>query len=224
MATLSKSLIASSVASTLSLYASNLEQIQQRLSSVEKLSSAEKKELQAAQTKVKYFTGLSALVTTNEKAVSALYYIVKNAKQDPADLLKEIATNSYSLNKFGFIIKSIADGFYNYDISDMSASNIIAMLDFIKADKIKFSMREYRAAMGEYKKQIDRDIDDGFTQTNQALKLCERMGIVSYTGGKISAGYGEYKINSENELVKYLKSIFVKDKATQKELDLAVTE
>ncbi|KLN95644.1 hypothetical protein [Moellerella wisconsensis] len=221
MAQLSKSFIVSSVASTLSLFDDNLAQVEQRLSDVAKLSSAEKKELQAAQTKAKYFQNLSSLVSMNEKSVTALYYIVKSAKADPMDLLKEIAANSYSLNKFGLVIKSVANGFYSYDISDMSASNIIAALDFIKADKNKFTMREYRARMGEYKKQIDRDIDDGFTQTNQALKLCQRLGIVTYTGGKISLGYGEYKINTDNELVKYLKSVFTKDKAAQTELDLA---
>lgn len=221
MAQLSKSLIVSSVASTLSLFDDNLAQVEQRLSDVAKLSSAEKKELQAAQTKAKYFQNLSSLVSMSEKSVTALYYIVKSAKADPMDLLKEIAANSYSLNKFGLVIKSVANGFYSYDISDMSASNIIAALDFIKADKNKFTMREYRARMGEYKKQIDRDIDDGFTQTNQALKLCQRLGIVTYTGGKISLGYGEYKINTDNELVKYLKSVFTKDKAAQTELDLA---
>lgn len=35
-------------------------------------------------------------------------------------------------------------------------------------------------------------------------------------------GYGEYKINTENDLVKYLKSIFTKDKETQSELDLSI--
>ncbi|CDL81000.1 hypothetical protein [Xenorhabdus szentirmaii] len=224
MANLSKSIIVSSVASVASLLDTQYNDIKQRLSDVANLSSKDKADLQAASTKVKYFTGLSSLISTNEKAVSSLYYIVKNAKAEPADLLKEIAINSYSLNKFGFMIRGIANGFYDYDLSDMSASNIIAILDFIKDDKTKFTMRQYRDQMTSHKEKADKKADSGFTQTNQALKLCERLGIVSYTGGKISLGYGEYKINSENDLVKYLKSIFTKDKEKQKELDLAIAE
>ncbi|MDC9582762.1 hypothetical protein PSI15_14510 [Xenorhabdus sp. PR6a] len=224
MAQLSKALVISSVSSIASLLETQYNDIKQRLSDVANLSSKEKADLQAASTKVKYFTGLAYLISTNEKAVSALYYIVKNTKAEPTDLLKEIAVNSYSLNKFGFIISSISNGFYNYDLSDMSASNIMAILDFITTDKTKFTMRQYRDQMTSHKEKADKKADSGFTQTNQALKLCERLGIVSYTSGKISLGYGEYKINSENDLVKYLKSVFTKDKETQKELDLAIAE
>ncbi|KMJ44979.1 hypothetical protein AB204_11590 [Xenorhabdus khoisanae] len=222
MANLSKSIIVSSVASVSSLLHTQYNDIKQRLSTIATPSSAEKAELQAAITKVKYFSGLSELVAKNDKAVSALYFIVKNAKKDPSDLLKEIAINSYSLNKFCFIISGIANSFYNYDLSDMSASNIMAVLDFIIMGKVKFSMRQYRDQMTAHKEKADKKADSGFTQTNQALKLCERLGIVSYTGGKISMGYGEYKINTENDLVKYLKSIFTKDKETQNELDLSI--
>ncbi|KLU17126.1 MULTISPECIES: hypothetical protein [Xenorhabdus] len=222
MANLSKSIIVSSVASVASLLDTQYNDIKQHLSTIATPSSAEKAELQAAITKVKYFSGLSELVAKNDKAVSALYFIVKNAKKDPSDLLKEIAINSYSLNKFCFIISGVANSFYNYDLSDMSASNIMAVLDFIIMGKVKFSMRQYRDQMTAHKEKADKKADNGFTQTNQALKLCERLGIVSYTGGKISMGYGEYKINTENELVKYLKSIFTKDKETQNELDLSI--
>ncbi|PHM69500.1 hypothetical protein [Xenorhabdus sp. KJ12.1] len=222
MANLSKSIIVSSVKSVASLLDTQYNDIKQRLSDIATPSSAEKAELQAAITKVKYFSGLSELVSKNEKAVSALYFIIKNTKKDPSDLLKEIAVNSYSLNKFGFIIRGVANSFYNYDLSDMSASNIMAILDFITTDKVRFTMRQYRDQMTAHKEKADKKADSGFTQTNQSLKLCERLGIVSHTGGKISMGYGEYKINTENDLVKYLKSIFTKDKETQSELDLSI--
>ncbi|THB27269.1 hypothetical protein [Providencia sp. MGF014] len=224
MAQLSKASVVNSVNNVASLLNTQLNDINQRLAGVSHLSTQDDKDLKAAQTKVKYFNYLANLVNGSNKAQSALYYVVKNAKADTDDLLKEIATNSYSLTKFGMILKSVANGFYSYDLADMSASNIIAMLEFIEEDKTKFTMRQYRDCMTKYKELVNKKADSGFTQTNQAIKLCERLGIVTYVGGKISLGYGEYKINHDSDLVKYLKSVFTKDKKTQSELDLAITK
>ncbi|MEX6147085.1 hypothetical protein AB6G26_23935 [Providencia hangzhouensis] len=136
--------------------------INRRLAGVSHLSTQDDKDLKAAQTKVKYFNYLANLVNGSNKAQSALYYVVKNAKADTDDLLKEIATNSYSLTKFGMILKSVANGFYSYDLADMSASNIIAMLEFIEEDKTKFTMRRYRDCMTKYKELVNKKADSGF--------------------------------------------------------------
>lgn len=224
MAQLSKSSVVASVASVASLLTTQLQDTDQRLSALPVKSSEEKAELQAIQTKVKYFDHLAFLVNNNDKVVSALYYVVKNTKADAADLLKEIASNSYSLDKFGFMLNAVALGSYSYDIANMSACNIMAALDFIRDGKDKFTMREYRSRMAHHKENAGRKADSGFTQTSQALKLCQRLGLVEYVGGKLSLGYAEFKVNTDNELVKYLKSVFTKDKETQAELNLLIAE
>ncbi|WP_338885414.1 hypothetical protein [Xenorhabdus sp. TH1] len=59
------------------------------------------------------------------------------------------------------MIRGVANGFYNYDLSDMSASNIMAVLDFIIMSKVKFTMRQYRDQMTAHKEKADKKADSG---------------------------------------------------------------
>lgn len=209
MATLSKSVVLSAANTVNAELVASRDAIAQRFANVEVLSASDKKEIQASETKCKYFAMLVNAIESDDRALSALFYTVKHAKQDPDVLLKEIASASYSLEKMAYLLKTIAQRVVIYDVSDRSAANICIMIDMLRAGKDKFTKAEFKKVQDALKNSVGVNPDMGFTQCDQTLKLCERLGLVEHRAEKKSSPYAVFSV-CENDLTSYLKSLFIK--------------
>ncbi|MCJ8601010.1 hypothetical protein MWH03_00250 [Klebsiella pneumoniae] len=209
MAILSKSVVLSAATTVNAELISSRDAIAQRFSSVEVLSASDKKEIQASETKCKYFAMLLSAIESDDRALSALFYTVKHAKVDPDVLLKEIASASYSLEKLAYLLKTIAQRVVIYDVSDRSAANICIMVEALRAGKERFTKADFKKIQDALKNDVGVNPDMGFTQCDQTLKLCERLGLVEHKAEKKSSPYAVFNV-CDNDLTRYLKSLFVK--------------
>lgn len=209
MSTLNKALVLNSATSINEELIASRDAIAQRFSNVTVLSASDKKEIQSSETKCKYFAMLLTAIESDESALSALFHTCKRAKQDPSVLLREIASASYSLEKMAYLLRTIAQKVVVYDVSDRSAANIVIMIELLKSEKNKFTKNEFKKIQDSLKEKVGVNPDMGFTQCDQTLKLCQRLGLVEHVAEKKTSGYAVYNV-LDNELVKFLKKLFIK--------------
>lgn len=74
----------------------------------------------AATTKLAYFTNNVLNAVNDEKLAGVFYYAIKASKQAPEVFFREAMTNSYSLEKLVYLVKSIKSGKCVYSVADMS--------------------------------------------------------------------------------------------------------
>ena len=94
-------------------------------------TKADKANMQAATTKLAYFINNVVNAVEDEKLCSVFYYAIKASKQAPEVFFRDAMTNSYSLEKLVYLVKSIKAGKCVYSVADMSGSRVFALIDMI---------------------------------------------------------------------------------------------
>ncbi|WP_313021583.1 hypothetical protein, partial [Atlantibacter hermannii] len=163
----------------------------------------------AATTKLAYFTNNVLNAVNDEKLAGVFYYAIKASKQAPEVFFREAMTNSYSLEKLVYLVKSIKSGKCVYSVADMSGSRVFALIEMINDEMETFTNGAVFDLMNEAKKENEIKLDAGYTQANQLINLCERLGLVEKIKGMGAAKNGSQQYRFiKNDFYNYLADAF----------------
>ncbi|HBR7651480.1 hypothetical protein ACLAI9_26180 (plasmid) [Klebsiella pneumoniae] len=197
------------VAGELGAKADDLEQKNEVLYSSGALTKNDKDNFRAASTKLKYFSNNILSAVNDEKLSGVFYYAIKASKQAPEVFFREAMTNSYSLEKLVYLVKSIKAGKCEYSTEDMSGSRVFALVHMIKDEVEVFTNGAVFDLMNEVKRANDLRLDAGYTQANQLINLCERLGLVEKIKGMGAAKNGSQQYRFiKNDFYNYLADAF----------------
>ncbi|WP_063134011.1 hypothetical protein [Enterobacter hormaechei] len=172
-------------------------------------TKADKANELAATTKLAYFTNNVLNALKDEKLAGVFYYAIKASKQDPEVFFREAMTNSYSLEKLVYLVKSIKSGKCVYSVADMSGSRVFALIEMINDEMETFTNGAVFDLMNEAKKACEIKLDAGYTQANQLINLCERLGLVEKIKGMGAAKNGSQQYRFiKNDFYNYLAEAF----------------
>ena len=174
-------------------------------------TKADKANMLAATTKLAYFTNNVLNAVNDEKLAGVFYYAIKASKQAPEVFFREAMTNSYSLEKLVYLVKSIKSGKCVYSVADMSGSRVFALIDMINDEIDTFTNGAVFDLMNEAKQANEIKLDAGYTQANQLIKLFRDLGIVEAIkdGGKSEFGMAKFKF-IKNDLFNHIATSFSK--------------
>lgn len=127
-------------------------------------TKADKANMLAATTKLAYFTNNVLNAVNDEKLAGVFYYAIKASKQAPEVFFREAMTNSYSLEKLVYLVKSIKSGKCVYSVADMSGSRVFALIEMINDEMETFTNGAVFDLMNEAKKACEIKLDAGYTQ------------------------------------------------------------
>ncbi|MBS6928926.1 MAG: hypothetical protein KH152_10640 [Finegoldia magna] len=134
---------------------------------------------------------------------------IKASKQAPEVFFREAMTNSYSLEKLVYLVKSIKSGKCVYSVADMSGSRVFALIEMINDEMETFTNGAVFDLMNEAKKACEIKLDAGYTQANQLINLCERLGLVEKIKGMGAAKNGSQQYRFiKNDFYNYLADAF----------------
>ncbi|MBF9190175.1 hypothetical protein I4I62_17880 [Enterobacter hormaechei] len=172
-------------------------------------TKADKAYMLAATTKLAYFTNNVLNAVNDEKLAGVFYYAIKASKQAPEVFFREAMTNSYSLEKLVYLVKSIKSGKCVYSVADMSGSRVFALIEMINDEMETFTNGAVFDLMNEAKKENEIKLDAGYTQANQLINLCERLGLVEKIKGMGAAKNGSQQYRFiKNDFYNYLADAF----------------
>ncbi|EJA1145801.1 TPA: hypothetical protein KFP18_004358 [Escherichia coli] len=172
-------------------------------------TKADKANMLAASTKLAYFTNNVLNAVNDDKLAGVFYYAIKASKQAPEAFFREAMTNSYSLEKLVYLVKSIKSGKCVYSVADMSGSRVFALIDMINDEIDTFTNGAVFDLMNEAKKANEIKLDAGYTQANQLINLCERLGLVEKIKGMGAAKNGSQQYRFvKNDFYNYLADAF----------------
>lgn len=172
-------------------------------------TKADKANMLAATTKLAYFTNNVLNAVNDEKLAGVFYYAIKASKQAPEVFFREAMTNSYSLEKLIYLVKSIKSGKCVYSVADMSGSRVFALIEMINDELETFTNGAVFDLMNEAKKACEIKLDAGYTQANQLINLCERLGLVEKIKGMGAAKNGSQQYRFiKNDFYNYLADAF----------------
>ncbi|QLO45352.1 hypothetical protein HV198_24310 (plasmid) [Citrobacter freundii] len=172
-------------------------------------TKADKANMLAATTKLAYFTNNVLNAVNDEKLAGVFYYAIKASKQAPEVFFREAMTNSYSLEKLVYLVKSIKSGKCVYSVADMSGSRVFALIEMINDELETFTNGAVFDLMNEAKKANEIKLDAGYTQANQLINLCERLGLVEKIKGMGAAKNGSQQYRFiKNDFYNYLADAF----------------
>lgn len=172
-------------------------------------TKADKANMLAATTKLAYFTNNVLNAVNDEKLSGVFYYAIKASKQAPEVFFREAMTNSYSLEKLVYLVKSIKAGKCVYSVADMSGSRVFALIELINDEVETFTNGAVFDLMNEAKKECEIKLDAGYTQANQLINLCERLGLVEKIKGMGAAKNGSQQYRFiKNDFYNYLAESF----------------
>ena len=172
-------------------------------------TKADKANMLAASTKLAYFTNNVLNAVNDEKLAGVFYYAIKASKQAPEVFFREAMTNSYSLEKLVYLVKSIKSGKCVYSVADMSGSRVFALIEMINDELETFTNGAVFDLMNEAKKESEIKLDAGYTQANQLINLCERLGLVEKIKGMGAAKNGSQQDRFiKNDFYNYLADAF----------------
>ncbi|MCF2295219.1 hypothetical protein LGS00_24220 [Enterobacter hormaechei] len=172
-------------------------------------TKADKANMLAATTKLAYFTNNVLNAVNDEKLAGVFYYAIKASKQAPEVFFREAMTNSYSLEKLVYLVKSIKSGKCVYSVADMSGSRVFALIEMINDEMETFTNGAVFDLMNEAKKACEIKLDAGYTQANQLINLCERLGLVEKIKGMGAAKNGSQQYRFiKNDFYNYLADAF----------------
>ncbi|EJI2790054.1 hypothetical protein NEO49_004233 [Salmonella enterica] len=172
-------------------------------------TKADKANMLAATTKLNYFTNNVLNAVNDEKLAGVFYYAIKASKQAPEVFFREAMTNSYSLEKLVYLVKSIKSGKCVYSVADMSGSRVFALIEMINDELETFTNGAVFDLMNEAKKANEIKLDAGYTQANQLINLCERLGLVEKIKGMGAAKNGSQQYRFiKNDFYNYLADAF----------------
>lgn len=172
-------------------------------------TKADKANMLAATTKLAYFTNNVLNAVNDEKLAGVFYYAIKASKQAPEAFFREAMTNSYSLEKLVYLVKSIKSGKCVYSVADMSGSRVFALIEMINDELETFTNGAVFDLMNEAKKENEIKLDAGYTQANQLINLCERLGLVEKIKGMGAAKNGSQQYRFiKNDFYNYLADAF----------------
>ena len=172
-------------------------------------TKADKANMLAATTKLAYFTNNVLNAVNDEKLAGVFYYAIKASKQAPEVFFREAMTNSYSLEKLVYLVKSIKSGKCVYSVADMSGSRVFALIEMINDEMETFTNGAVFDLMNEAKKAWEIKLDAGYTQANQLINLCERLGLVEKIKGMGAAKNGSQQYRFiKNDFYNYLSDAF----------------
>ncbi len=172
-------------------------------------TKADKANMLAATTKLAYFTNNVLNAVNDEKLAGVFYYAIKASKQAPEVFFREAMTNSYSLEKLVYLVKSIKAGKCVYSVADMSGSRVFALIELINDEVETFTNGAVFDLMNEAKKECEIKLDAGYTQANQLINLCERLGLVEKIKGMGAAKNGSQQYRFiKNDFYNYLADAF----------------
>ncbi|HED1651926.1 TPA: hypothetical protein R4S58_003605 [Enterobacter hormaechei subsp. hoffmannii] len=172
-------------------------------------TKADKANMLAASTKLAYFTNNVLNAVNDEKLAGVFYYAIKASKQAPEAFFREAMTNSYSLEKLVYLVKSIKSGKCVYSVADMSGSRVFALIEMINDEVETFTNGAVFDLMNEAKKACEIKLDAGYTQANQLINLCERLGLVEKIKGMGAAKNGSQQYRFiKNDFYIYLADAF----------------
>ncbi|EDH7534952.1 hypothetical protein ACV4JM_003769 [Salmonella enterica subsp. enterica serovar Altona] len=172
-------------------------------------TKADKANMLAATTKLAYFTNNVLNAVNDEKLAGVFYYAIKASKQAPEAFFREAMTNSYSLEKLVYLVKSIKSGKCVYSVADMSGSRVFALIEMINDELETFTNGAVFDLMNEAKKENEIKLDAGYTQANQLINLCERLGLVEKIKGMGTAKNGSQQYRFiKNDFYNYLADAF----------------
>ena len=172
-------------------------------------TQADKANMLAATTKLAYFTNNVLNSVNDEKLAGVFYYAIKASKQAPEVFFREAMTNSYSLEKLVYLVKSIKSGKCVYSVADMSGSRVFALIEMINDEMETFTNGAVFDLMNEAKKACEIKLDAGYTQANQLINLCERLGLVEKIKGMGAAKNGSQQYRFiKNDFYNYLADAF----------------
>ena len=174
-------------------------------------TKADKANMLAASTKLAYFVNNVVNAVNDDKLSGVFYYAIKASKQTPEVFFREAMTNSYSLEKLVYLVKSIKSGKCVYSVADMSGSRVFALIDMINDEIDTFTNGAVFDLMNEAKQANEIKLDAGYTQANQLIKLFRDLGIVEAIkdGGKSEFGMAKFKF-IKNDLFNHIATSFSK--------------
>ncbi|EBH8226483.1 hypothetical protein DNZ94_15700 [Salmonella enterica subsp. enterica serovar Anatum] len=172
-------------------------------------TKADKANMMATSTKLAYFTNNVVNAVNDDKLSGVFYYAIKASKQAPEVFFREAMTNSYSLEKLVYLVTSIKAGKCVYSVADMSGSRVFALVEMINDEMETFTNGAVYDLMNEAKKEYEVKLDAGYTQANQLINLCERLGLVEKIKGVgiAKAGTQQYRF-IKNDFYNYLADAF----------------
>ncbi|HGK4254941.1 TPA: hypothetical protein ACJ2P8_004433 [Klebsiella pneumoniae] len=172
-------------------------------------TKADKANMLAASTKLAYFVNNVVNAVNDDKLSGVFYYAIKASKQTPEVFFREAMTNSYSLEKLVYLVKSIKSGKCVYSVADMSGSRVFALIDMINDEIDTFTNGAVFDLMNEAKQANEIKLDAGYTQANQLINLCERLGLVEKIKGMGAAKNGSQQYRFiKNDFYNYLADAF----------------
>lgn len=187
----------------------NVEQKTELLRQDGKLTKHDKDLARATSTKLKYFRNNIVSAVNDEKLCGVFYFAIKAAKQAPEVFFREAMTNSYSLEKLVYLVKSIKSGKCEYSLGDMGGSRTFALVHMIREEIDVFTNGAVFDLMNEVKKANELRLDMGYTQANQLINLFERLGLVEKLKGKGIAKNGSQQYQFiKNDFYNYLANAF----------------
>ncbi|EAV9187383.1 hypothetical protein GLX95_23850 [Salmonella enterica] len=172
-------------------------------------TKADKANMMSTSTKLAYFTNNVVNAVNDDKLSGVFYYAIKASKQAPEVFFREAMTNSYSLEKLVYLVTSIKAGKCAYSVADMSGSRVFALVEMINDEMETFTNGAVYDLMNEAKKECEVKLDAGYTQANQLINLCERLGLVEKIKGVgiAKAGTQQYRF-IKNDFYNYLADAF----------------
>lgn len=172
-------------------------------------TKADKANMLAATTKLAYFVNNVVNAVNDDQLSGVFYYAIKASKQAPEVFFREAMTNSYSLEKLVFLVKSIKTGECVYSVADMCGSRVFALIEMIKDEIDTFTNGAVFDLMNEAKKACEIKLDAGYTQANQLINLFERLGLVEKIKGMGAAKNGSQQYRFiKNDFYNYLADAF----------------
>lgn len=197
------------VESELAIESDNAIQKEEQLRKAGTLTKNDKDAVRATTTKLKYFRNNIVSAVNDEKMCGIFYFAIKAAKQAPEVFFREAMTNSYSLEKLVYLVKSIKSGHCQYSLSDMGGSRVFALVHLIKDEVEVFTNGAVFDLMNEVKKANELRLDMGYTQANQLINLFERLGLVEKIKGNGMAKNGSQQYQFiKNDFYNYLANAF----------------
>ena len=103
---------------------------------------------------LQYFVNTVENAVNDDKRSGVFYYAIKASKQTPEVFFREAMTNSYSLEKLVYLVKSIKSGKCVYSVADMSGSRVFALIDMINDEIDTFTNGAVFDLMNEAKRRI----------------------------------------------------------------------